>query len=712
MPLLRFFPLFALAAAPVVAQLASEAVNPPGKPTLDQLKAAAAEAEARLPEAKSEPKGYFDLSDAQRARLNRYLPRTLLKLNRRERLHVVVIGDTMLDGSKADANLDPLLTSFAGVFAKRLTTQFYYTGGVRIVRPGSSFASKERSVMGPEIVLQPVRASSMVQAAAALTSEGLQGRPDIVLVALGFEDALAGTPLDDVEAGLRGLIGAAEASKIEVLVAGPMLQAAEPAEQSLALTRGVASLLREVCDEEDILFSDLADLSREIAPPQGLAEGFRSFPLIARQYQTLLEVAPDGLVSPASTALHLSMGSILFEDLLDGVPSVPWSVGKATGTAGTDGTIRLTVPVKNDSKAPLTLTVLPLPTSELKLQDATPEIQLAPGASKDVSVTCALKRAPQSDVLRLPLLVVAGSVARLHDLVVPVLPVGVNVNSRTTFNHEGVFNPVIEVSNPAKTKIDGTWEAEFRGRKLGGKLALGEEGSEVLDLKLDLDLKADMPVRQKLPLKLQIDAAGQKRDFSRQIEIVRNLGLKQPATLSAVDGRPAEAKLRFDADSQRFFVICDLEGIDLNNASGDNAFDITLHIDARRYGQRLTPGATAGIRIRGQAADGAAKVDKLAVWAFGTGYAATYDEKEIKAALSSTAAGVRRVTISLPRSYLYDHEWALNNGNSQLGVNFTLDAGGRSYFLTSSSRHPDDAESLAVLELTDKPTPRATIRVD
>ena len=100
------------------------------------------------------------------------------------------------------------------------------------------------------------------------------------------------------------------------------------------------------------------------------------------------------------------------------------------------------------------------------------------------------------------------------------------------------------------------------------------------------------------------------------------------------------------------------------------------------------------------------------MWAYGTGYAADFDEKEIKATLSSTPDGLRRLTISLPRSYLYDHEWALNNGNSQLGVNFTLRAAGRTLFLTSSERHPDDAESLTVLELTDKPTLRATVKVE
>jgi hypothetical protein len=179
------------------------------------------------------------------------------------------------------------------------------------------------------------------------------------------------------------------------------------------------------------------------------------------------------------------------------------------------------------------------------------------------------------------------------------VPVGVTVTSRTTFNHEGVFNPGITIINDSKVKATGTWEFDFQGKKAAGKVDLASDASEALDLKVDLGLKADSPIRQKLPLGLRIDLGGQKYDFSRQIEIVRNLGLKQLIPLSAADGKETAAKLQFDADSQKFFVTCELNGIDLID-DGGQAFEATLHLDARRYGQRLTPGATAAIRIHGK----------------------------------------------------------------------------------------------------------------
>jgi hypothetical protein len=89
-----------------------------------------------------------------------------------------------------------------------------------------------------------------------------------------------------------------------------------------------------------------------------------------------------------------------------------------------------------------------------------------------------------------------------------------------------------------------------------------------------------------------------------------------------------------------------------------------------------------------------------------------FDVKELTAKLSSSASGARRLTISLPKTYLYLHEWALGNGNSEIGINARLSGGGRSYFLTRANRHGDDAESLSVLELTDKPTRRWTVRVE
>jgi len=712
MPLLRLSLIPALLVTASFAQIAPEAVNPPGKPTLDQLKVAALDAETQLPTATSAPKNYFEITEAQRQRLQQFLPRTLLKLDRRQRIHFVVIGDVSLNGATAGAGVDPLLHSFPSVFAEQLASQFYYTGGVRLVRPGSSLAPKERPIMGPELVLQPVRATSMLQATAAMTSEGFQGAPDAVILALGFEDSFNDTPLADVESALRGLIGVVRSKKIEIIVTAPMLQAAEPAESSLASTRGITSVLRDVCADEGVLFSDLGDFSRLIAPPQGIQETHRSFDALVRQYQTQLNVEPQGRIATAGTSLHASMGRVLFEDVMDGQPAVPWQLSNITSKLEPTGKLTLSAELMNEGKTPLQLTVLPLVTS-WQPQDASPEITLAAGTRQTINITYRNSRPLTESTLRLPILIISGSTARIHDLTTPLTPISVTWYSRTTFNHEGIFSPGIEITNQSQQKVTVNWELTFNGQKHAGKAALEPEGHESLDLKLELPITGAAPIRQRLPLTLSIDTNGIKQTFDRQLELVRNVGLKQSIPLTAADGKPTEATVRFDADGQRLFLTCDLNGIDLNDDSDTGrAFDVMLDLDARSYGKRLTAGATAAIRIHGKAADGDAKVEKLAVWAFGTGYAANYDEKEIKATLSSTPSGLRRLTISLPRTYLYNHEWALDNGNSQIGINFRLAAADRSFFITSSNRHPTDAESLTVLELSEKPTQRATVRVE
>ena len=75
--------------------------------------------------------------------------------------------------------------------------------------------------------------------------------------------------------------------------------------------------------------------------------------------------------------------------------------------------------------------------------------------------------------------------------------------------------------------------------------------------------------------------------------------------------------------------------------------------------------------------------------------------------------------VSLPRIYLYRHEWAVGNGNSQFGINTRLAFASKegsftpdnTWSLTLNGKHGDDAEGLAVLELTDKPTTRWTVVV-
>ena len=183
-------------------------------------------------------------------------------------------------------------------------------------------------------------------------------------------------------------------------------------------------------------------------------------------------------------------------------------------------------------------------------------------------------------------------------------------------------------------------------------------------------------------------------------------------------------RLKADADANALYLIYEISGFNLEDAGADrNAFEYELRLDARSYGIRLAFGAVDALQLGGRAADGLYPFENPPPWVFGTGYAATYDPQYIRGQLSSAGSGARRFTVTLPRSYLYLHEWAIGNGNSQIGIrtDFAFWKGPRegaqqgdfpgelSFSLVLNGRHPDDAEGMAVLELTDKPTARWTV---
>lgn len=698
------------APVPPAAAPAAETV-----PELQTLQAEARAVEAKLPSAALLPQTYFDLSPVQRDRWRKFLPQMLLKLTRRERLEIVVLGDAILDGAKAEEGVDPVLKSFAGVFAKKLAAQFYYTGGVRVVRPGGKLRAKESMVMGPEILIQPVRTSSIISAASALATVGFQGQPDVVLVAQGLEDGLAGVSAADVAVAFRSLLDTARGKNLEVIVAGPIPQAADPEEASLALTRGPSSVLRVASAKADVLFSDMGDLSRLLETPPGAKGADQIFPALIQEYQSLLNLLPSEGVMTPTTAMHAEMGRILYQDVMQGAPAVPWQINAATATLAGQGKLTLEFELANTRREPLAVTLLPLVPAGLKPKDTNPELQLAAGAKQTVQLNYTItdnRDLPLTDgEMRLPVLVIAGKQSRIEDIVVPLRPFSITWNARAAFNQETEFSPELEIENSIGSNLSATWESDWAGKAQTGKVTLDAGGSEVLKLALPLTSGEKAPLRRVLPLKLALSSNGVRQIFDRDIEITRNMGLKESVPLAASDGQESAVTLRADADSMKLFFTLDLTGVSLMDDSSGKAFELLLNIDARSYGERLTPGATAALRISGKAADGAAAVDPIAPWAFGSGYAAVFEPKEIQAELSSSAGGGRRLTITLPKSYLYRHEWALGNGNSQMGLNVRFNGGGRDYFLTRSRRQGDDAESLSVLELTDKPTPRWTVRV-
>jgi hypothetical protein len=275
------------------------------------------------------------------------------------------------------------------------------------------------------------------------------------------------------------------------------------------------------------------------------------------------------------------------------------------------------------------------------------------------------------------------------------------------------------------------------GQNISGDFKTAGRSQSPFKIKLTMPAATTGVERAKGTLGMVVTTASGASHFDREIEVVRNLSLKQSLPLlsaasyareemsppAAPSGTVPGVAFRADADSNAFFLTYDIYGYNLqDNPQSGNALNVDINLDARSYGKRLGPGSTDAIRVIASAADGDADVAPLPPWCFGTGYGMYYDESQVKAKLSSRPDGARRLTITLPRSYLYLHEWAMGNGNSEVGINTTLSlwqsgetAGAPwnllSFALTFNARHRDDAESLAVLELADAPTGRWTVRM-
>ncbi len=435
------------------------------------------------------------------------------------------------------------------------------------------------------------------------------------------------------------------------------------------------------------------------------------------------------------------LGRRVFQELLNGPKQVPWSMTDAEAKLEADDVCKLSYLMENPTEEEQTFTILPLVSPTWTPQDAPSQLTLK--ARKQTTVRITYKRSPagtsqgRSDllpphepVMRFPILTVGGGLARIEDARATITPLSVTWDTGAHFNQEAceLHGSIV---NTGEKPVSGKWEAVWMGQKVAGTFNTPAGEKEPFIVKL-----AFPPTnRQKGTVAFTVTLGATAYHFDRELELMRNFALKEPMPLLAPltyvrdqvqkplmpDSTSPGVVLKADADSNMLFLTWDIYGYNLlDNPAGGGAVGLDVNLDARSYGQRLGPGATDAIRMASSAADGDLAVGSLPAWCFGSGYGMFYDEKQIKCRMSTRPDGARRITMALPRGYLYLHEWALGNGNSQIGINTTIQlfrkgadgqVGYDTFTLTLNGRHRDDAESLAVLELADKSTQRWTVRL-
>jgi len=675
--------------------------------------------EARLP-APQPPQGResFELSEARQERLKKLLPDTWRKLSQREPLNILVLAGERELEIWSEVGKAGLMNTFPAQFARELANQFFYTSGVH-----EAGKAAHVEALAPGITLRFLSGQdhALVDAASILGSVARQAPVDLVLICHGLAEADADMSPQSYVRLMNQAVDAARELKAEVFIAAPWLEASAQPEATLGVARPLADALREAAEDEGWMFADLGDLTRVMQMPPSDAQGdAQRFDRFASTWRSFFHEEKSGSHLPRAT-LHQRMGSALFETMLDGPAPQPLSFEEASATWKEGGAaLEMHCTVVNGSKQEQRLTVLPLIAAGWKPREAQPEVTLAAGTKKTLVIQYVRSSAGQitadESIVRLPLLIISGSQACVVTQRAVLQPVAVVWSSDTLFNQEARFVIGGQILNTSTDEVRGTWEAEFAGNQLNGQMQLKPGAAQPLDLTFAVPTD-DAPLKHSV-LTLKVKLPGIEFASTRQITLAKNMGLNLPVQLTASAKSIGSVTLQAGADAGRVSFLCEISGPEmlLPTVDGSPAWQLEVNLDARSYGKRLEAGSTAPVRITGTAVAGKGNVLPIQAWAFGTGYAAVFDPKMFQAELKSLGGNQHRIMLTIPRTYLYMHEWALNNGNSQFGLNarLTLNTahGYQTWSLVPTVKPANDTAAMAVLELSAKPTQRATVIVE
>ncbi len=655
-------------------------------------------------------------------RFKKAIPKTYAKLEQRQPVHVVVIGDEIADMAGHGEVAGDQLQAWPVRFADELAREFYYTGGVRLISPNPGKMDRALTAYGPEITVRVLAAAggTMQNAVSLLATFAQEAAPDLVVVSVGVHDAVGTFDLMDYAKNVHRTVEAVRSQGAELLLASPTLLGGSKPDTGIVATRALAGVVRDEARESSVAYADLGDLAGLVRVEEDeLVQPNKVLERVIQQYHHFFEwegVQDDLHPLPS---LHVKLGRMAFNALAEGEKMLPWKVEAGAAVFASPDQCQVAAKIENSGKEPLKLVVHPLPLLRWVPKQEAMVVELKPGQQQTLKLEYQLAAGVPSafpghePALRLPLLVAGSGTARLEELRAEIQPLAVLWKLDSLFNQEGRFSVDNVILNTSGADLKGvSWKAQWNGQQKSGTLDLAKGSNATLALGFDLPKGTERRLAAPLTLELQSKTALQR--WQRMVEVTQNLGLKQPRPLSTTG--KGNVSLTATAEATSLTLTFALGEVPLEADDKGVALTADINVDARSYGKRLTMGCTEALQVSVGATEGSGKVAKIAPWSFGTGYGMRFDERAVNASLAMEN-GVKTLKVTVPRSYLYLHEWAMGNGNSQLGLNarlrFWRSKGGfvpeNTFSVTSNGKHGDDAEALAVLELTDKPTSRWTV---
>jgi lysophospholipase L1-like esterase len=690
--------------------------------------------------------GAEELTAEQRARLVKAMPKTFPKLEQMAPVHVIVLGDGVskyfLPGQAKESEF--WLKSYHCEFLRRLADRFYYTGGVRDIKPRRGKPDNLFPSVGPEITVQNFSRNGAVlmQALQWLTTDGLDNAPDLAIINYGINDGAMSVGSVRYTQLLDRCIRTCRQAGTEVLVLGASA-VSDDSEPRISLGRARPYVLaaRRVAEVHGAGFVDLgdatvfADRKKPVNAPTAFRDAVRKVELTHFSHDP-----PASDRKHPSASGHRRLGAWLVSAVVDGPPPRVYQLGAyfsypemGSNRAG------LKLLLANDSDDEKSGVLCPLGFGG-DWECAQPDIpfSLAPGAKTELTLVYASGgKAPQGGridtfrgVVPLSFLIVDGQEQRLYDVEAMSYPVGIDWPRQGLIEVSGEFSLSATVRNNTKSNTKGRYRAEWNGQTLDGEILVSANEKKALALQFRVpDAKS---MRVKKPFNIDVTLGGKTYRYQRTMEASRAIALGQSVPLisraeysPAMTGTGAGTNAvvsSISATERSLLVQVDVDGVPIEDGADAARLDFT--IDARPSKSRDEPGYAGTVTATYSSAGGPAEIKKLSQAAFGEGYDRDLDMAYMKGSSSQASGSGQRFTLEIPRAYLYNHEWNMGSKSSSLGVNVVFSlrrtdpatqlpvySAKATYLLVESGIHRDDSDGLAILELASRPSGRWTIRI-
>jgi lysophospholipase L1-like esterase len=673
-------------------------------------------------------------------------------------------------------------------FLEQLASRYYYSGGVKLPEGASQKLQKRYSTapihhddgeegpqptapldfdsQGAALTVEVLARNGVtsLQAMEAISTTAFDQSPDLLILMYGGHDALQGVSLQAYRVALTAVAEACKKRGIDLIIAGPPLLLLDQERYGLGLTRPYSSVAREVAAAFGCLFVDAGSALARVKVDEDLPRSEQGASVILRKIRAYF---PQGALRDGfhpNEQGHQAIADAAWRALLGTEPADPVTVRASLtlpAESQSEALLQLhfsaTAPNSPDAQMPIAIGALGFDRKWIPRDTVTPAESTAGMSPADTSsnrlrawklaIPCApfavttplLYSRPdlpfgEEPFARGSLLVSQGAFTRLIDFQAPMLPLVVTFPVRRLEALEGNIPVPIEIIHSAAENLKGTLTYRWRGESKSLALDLPPGKASSISLALPLPTEFDRTAA-KHELQITIKTEDFSQSFAREIEISPDLLLKQRVTLLQrsehyADHTPAEVPpesrtfLTTLADDTGLYFILDLPPAEGTATPDAPAAMIEFTLDARGRNQRGKPGYVNRIVLELPWKDGLFEVKRPLPGLFGDGYDRELELRYLLASLTTQRDSRRQVRLSIPRNYLYLHEWNLvPQGQHTLGINLQvafpefaenqprpLYPAQRVFVLSSAGFSRNDPQELSTLSLAGT-TRKWTVRI-